>query len=105
MCEAYKVCLLIALTAFALIENSETGVPRVPHLGSCTHNLIMMTRTLQGIASLYSPASPYPIETALLSFVLAAGTYATAKFLTQVHTSLIYEGSFCRDSNHVYASN
>ncbi|KAG0588757.1 hypothetical protein KC19_2G266900 [Ceratodon purpureus] len=46
-----------------------------------------MCEAYKGIASLYSPASPYPIETALLSFVLAAGTYATAKFLTQLRSS------------------
>lgn len=46
-----------------------------------------MCEAYKGISSLYSPTSAYPIETALLSFVLAAGTYTTAKVLTQLRTS------------------
>ena len=44
----------------------------------------LTTDFLQGVAHLYKPASPYPIETALLSFLLAAGTYTVAKIFTQV---------------------
>ncbi|XP_024395570.1 uncharacterized protein [Physcomitrium patens] len=46
-----------------------------------------MMEAYKGVSSLYSPASSYPIETAFLSFLLAAGTYATAKILTQLRTS------------------
>jgi hypothetical protein len=43
-----------------------------------------MSEAFKGIGNLFKPASPFPIETALLSFLLAGGTFTLAKLLTQV---------------------
>lgn len=80
MMEAYKVCFNNLRCLTDVFDSQQVSAKGCYFSSHYTWHLAYM----QGVSSLYSPASSYPIETAFLSFLLAAGTYATAKILTQV---------------------
>ncbi|KAH9570932.1 hypothetical protein CY35_02G067100 [Sphagnum magellanicum] len=48
-----------------------------------------MSEAFKGIGNLFKPTSPFPIETALLSFLLAGGTFTLAKLLTQLRATSV----------------
>ncbi|CAM6007567.1 unnamed protein product [Sphagnum balticum] len=48
-----------------------------------------MSEAFKGIGNLFKPTSPFPIETALLSFLLAGGTFTLAKLLTQLRATRV----------------
>lgn len=88
--EAFKVHLLWGDQALSYSLSCSLQSVEVTKLGKIAVYSISQkwwgsdSAILQVIGNLFKPTSPFPIETALLSLVLAGGTYVVAKLLTQV---------------------
>ncbi|KAH8970098.1 hypothetical protein BDL97_02G069600 [Sphagnum fallax] len=85
---------MVAITGLLYKVTMQAMVPFLPVYGwvgiwtcfflSC---LAAVEASNVGIGNLFKPASPFPIETALLSFLLAGGTFTLAKILTQLRAT------------------